>query len=280
MAVTGSAHNVYEAERIFGPRGTRKDGPVPPPSDAVVPAPDAVDPGPRSATRRPIPSTRPDLPAHARSVQYDRAVTSFALRTFLTLFVVVDPVGMAPVFLGLAGVRPEEERARIARKAILVAAGVVMAFAVGGSWLIRHLGISLDAFRIAGGILLFRIAVDMVVARRERETEEEEAEARRREDISVFPLAIPLTAGPGALTTVMILSAEAEAHPAGLALVLVMAAVVLLLTYGAFRTAGLVGRVLGRTGVNVVTRILGILLAALAVQYVADGVRGLFPRLA
>lgn len=204
-------------------------------------------------------------------------MTAFAIKTFLTLLVVVDPVSLAPVFLALASGRTAGEQARIARKAVLVAGGVLIAFAVGGAWLLERLGISLDAFGLAGGILLFRIAVDMVFAQHERETPEEEAEARQRDDISVFPLAIPLIAGPGALASVMILAGEAHRHRYGLALVLAMAAVVLLMSYAAFRLASGVGRVLGHTGVNVVTRVLGILLAALAVQYVADGVRGLLP---
>ena len=128
---------------------------------------------------------------------------------------------------------------------------------------------------MAGGVLLFRIAVDMVYAHQERTTEEEAAESRARRDITVFPLAIPFIAGPGALASVMILGTQARGVPWGPAVVLAMAAVVLVLTYVAFRLAGPVSRLLGRTGVNVVSRVLGILLAALAVQYVADGVRGI-----
>lgn len=186
----------------------------------------------------------------------------------------MDPVGLVPVFLALAGGRAAPEQRRVALKAVLVAGGVLLAFAVGGARLLDRLEISLDAFRVAGGILLFRIAVDMVFAQHERETEKEAEEARGRNDISVFPLAIPLIAGPGALASVMILSGEARAHRLGLVMVLVMAAVVLVLSYAALRLAGPLGRILGHTGVNVVTRILGVLLAALAVQYVADGARG------
>lgn len=202
-------------------------------------------------------------------------IEDLASRALLTLLVVVDPVGLAPMFTAVVGGRPAEERARIARRAVLVAAGVLFAFALAGDWLLGRLGISLDAFRVAGGVLLFRIAVDMVLAQHERETEEEEAEARVRADVSVFPLAIPLIAGPGALASVMILSGEARAVPYGRPVVLGMVAVVLGLAFAAFRAAGPLSRALGRTGVNVITRVLGILLAALAVQYVADGARGL-----
>ncbi len=199
-----------------------------------------------------------------------------ALRAFLTLFVVVDPVGIAPVFVGLAGSRPAQERGRLARRAVTVAGLVLFGFAAFGSWLFERLGISMDAFRIAGGVLLFRIAVGMVLAaEHERETEEEEEEARQRQDVSVFPLAIPLIAGPGALASVMILVAQAGADRARLAVVVAMAAAVLALTWVALRLSSALGRLLHQTGINVVTRVLGVLLAALAVQYVADGVRGL-----
>ncbi|WP_293173776.1 MarC family protein [Oceanithermus sp.] len=195
-----------------------------------------------------------------------------AAKALLTLFVVMDPVGLAPVFVGLTGGRSPEEQRRTARRAVVVAGGVLFSFALFGPALLEYLGISLDAFRVAGGLLLFKIAVDMVFAHRERETDEEKAEASLREDISVFPLAIPLLAGPGAMTSVMILTAEARSVPGGLFVVLGAVVVVLLAAYVALALSGHLARLLGRTGVNVVTRVLGVLLSALAVQYVADGV--------
>ena len=199
-----------------------------------------------------------------------------ALRAFLTLLVVVDPVGIVPVFLGLVGERPRAEQKHVARKAVTVAGVVLLVFAVGGDWLLGKLGISLDAFRIAGGILLFRIAFGMVLAApHQRETREEEEEARSRADISVFPLAIPLIAGPGALASLMILVGHAGSDPRRLGVVFGMTAAVLGLTWLALRLSARLGRALGRTGVNVVTRVLGVLLAALAVQYIADGARAL-----
>jgi len=198
------------------------------------------------------------------------------LRAFLTLFVVVDPVGIAPVFLGLVGERPRAEQKRIARKAVTVAGMVLFGFAIGGDWLLGKLGISIDAFRIAGGILLFRIAFGMVLAApHQRETVEEEEEARSRSDVSVFPLAIPLIAGPGAMASLMILVGHAGSDTRQLAVVFAMTAAVLGLTWIALRLSAPLGRALGRTGVNVVTRVLGVLLAALAVQYIADGARTL-----
>jgi multiple antibiotic resistance protein len=200
---------------------------------------------------------------------------SLALKAFLTLFVVMDPIGLVPVFLALAGSRPRDEQARIARKAVGVARGGHASVGPAGGWLLRNLSISMDAFRVSGGILLFLIAVDMVLAQHERETKEEEEESRARADVSVFPLAIPMIAGPGTLASLMILAAESRPYAFGLAMVLGIAAVVLALSYAAFRLSAPLARLLGRTGVNVVTRVLGVLLAALAVQYVADGARGL-----
>jgi multiple antibiotic resistance protein len=202
-------------------------------------------------------------------------LTTIAIKSFLTLLVVMDPVGLVPVFLALASDRDLHEQRSVARKAVIVAGGLLVAFALGGAWLLQRLAISIYAFRVAGGVLLFRIAVDMVFAKHARETKEEEAEAKERSDISVFPLAIPLIAGPGTLASIMILAGEARAHPLGLPVVLSTALVVLALSYAALRLAAPIGRLLGQTGVNVVTRVLGVLLAALAVQYVADGVHGL-----
>lgn len=196
------------------------------------------------------------------------------LQSFLTLFVVVDPVGVAVLFLGLAGSRSKAERRGIARKAVLVAAGVMALFALVGSAILNHLGITLSAFRVAGGLLLLKIAADMVFAQRERETKEEAAEALASPDISVFPLAIPLLAGPGALAGVMILAGTGGPEAPGAVYASIL--LVSLIAYLSLIAAEWIFRLLGQTGINVVTRILGILLAALAVQYVADGAKGLW----
>lgn len=202
-------------------------------------------------------------------------MTDLALRTFLTMFVILDPIGIVPMFIALVGERDARDSRRIAVRAVLVAGGILVSFALGGAWLLGRLGISLDSFRIAGGILLFLFAMRMVLARHERETQQEADEARGREDVSVFPLAIPIIAGPGAIASVVILAGESKAIPFGLGFVLGMTAVVLGLCLIALLTADRVGRLLGQTGTNVITRVLGVLLAALAVQYIADGVRGL-----
>lgn len=201
-------------------------------------------------------------------------MTSLAIRSFLTMFVVLDPVGLVPMFLGLVGPRVVPDRRLVARRAVVVAGAILFSFAIGGSWLLERLGITVHAFRVAGGLLLFGIAVRMVFGEHERETPEEEAEARSRADVSVFPLAIPIIAGPGAMASVMMLVGEAHGDALAILVVLAVLLVVLALCYAALRAADRLGRILGQTGANVVTRILGVILAALAVQYMADGVRG------
>ena len=203
-------------------------------------------------------------------------LSSLSLQTFLTMLVVMDPIGLAPIFIGLAGGRTSAERRALSLKASVVAGGILLAFGLFGRALLGRLGISLDAFRAAGGILLFLIALDMVFGRTNssRESEEEEREALERPDISVFPLAIPLIAGPGTLASMMILASDAHGSALLLTSVLLVTGFVLLLCYLALRLSGQIARIIGLTGVHVVTRVLGVLLGALAVQYVADGVRG------
>src|SRR5262245_45495630 len=189
------------------------------------------------------------------------------------MLVVVDPVGLVPMFLAPRADRSSNERRRLAKRAVFTAGAILLAFALGGSWLLQRLGISLGAFQVAGGILLLWIAVRMVFAEHERETADEEAEAKNRADISVFPLAIPIIAGPGSMASIMILVGETRAFSLDLGIVLATTGIVLALCYAALRLSDPLVSLLGRTGVNVVTRVLGMLLAALAVQYVADGAR-------
>ncbi len=200
---------------------------------------------------------------------------AFAAQAFVTMFVIIDPPGLAPIFISVAGDRPPEAQRHLARKAILISAVVLAVFAAGGSALFEFLGVSLEAFSIAGGILLFKIAVDMVLAQRHRQTAEEEEESHHRDDVSVFPLAIPLITGPGAFATILVLVGQAGPDPERLGVLAAASAAVLLMAYASLRLAGLVSKFLGQTGINVVTRILGLILAALAVQYVANGVLAL-----
>jgi len=207
------------------------------------------------------------------------ALAAEAAAAFVALFVIVDPVGTAAVFAGLTPHADPAQRRTTARRAVAIAAGVLALFAVGGDWLLRALGIGLPAFRIAGGILLFLIAVDMVFSHQlgfRDLTTDEKGEAGARGDISVFPLAIPLIAGPGALTTMVLLMGSTAGDPARVAIVLATLGLVLALTYALLIAADRIARKLGATGVNVVSRVLGILLAAIAAQLVLDGALAAF----
>lgn len=199
--------------------------------------------------------------------------------SFVTLFVIIDPVGTAAIFAGLMRGAPEEFRRRMAWRGTSIAALLLLAFAVGGAPLLEALGITLPAFRIAGGILLFLLATDMVFARPSgirNPTRPEQEEAAQSSDISVFPLAFPLLAGPGALTSIVLLI-ERAASPLAVAGVIGSLFVVMAITLGALLSAARVVGLLGITGSNVVSRVFGIILAALAAQLVLDGVLQVVP---
>lgn len=204
--------------------------------------------------------------------------------TFVMLFVVIDPIALAPMFVGLTLGGSEAYKRKMAYKATGIATGVLVVFVFVGDAILRTLGIGLPAFRVAGGILLFLIAIEMVFARQSgvrSTTASERVEAEQREDISVFPLAIPLIAGPGALTTLLLMVADRRGEPVEIAVVVVTLLIVLLLTLATLLAASRIMRVIGETGANVVGRLLGVLLAALAVQLIFDGLsagfRGLTP---
>ncbi|WP_017301427.1 MarC family protein [Nodosilinea nodulosa] len=192
-------------------------------------------------------------------------------KAFLTLFVVIDPVGLTPLYLALVSDRTEEEQTQIATRAVVVSAAILLVFGLTGAYVLHNLGISLQAFQIAAGVLLFKIALDMIFIHQERETEAEAEEAEARQDVSVFPLAIPLIAGPGSLASILVLSRESTNYYLGLSVVLAAAGVVLILCYIFLLLSQPLGKLLGQIGINVVTRVLGVLLAALAVQYMLDG---------
>jgi multiple antibiotic resistance protein len=202
------------------------------------------------------------------------------LHGVVALLVIIDPVGSAAIFAALMRGAPEPYRRHMAWRGTLIAGILILAFAFVGAPLLDALGITLPAFRVAGGVLLFLLAVDMVFARPSGiryPTAREEEEAGHRTDISVFPLAFPLLAGPGALTSIVLLMSRAHSplEAAGViaALVIVMAVTLALLLSGSQ-----VVRLFGVTGTNVVGRVLGIILAALAAQYILDGVaQGLPP---
>lgn len=198
--------------------------------------------------------------------------TAFFISAFVTLFVIVDPIGLTPMFVALTqGMEPRKRRA-VALRACLVAAGILFGFATFGEALLGFVGISMPAFRIAGGILLFITALEMLFERRSQRREKQSGEDEEGTDPSVFPLAIPLIAGPGSVATIILLSGQATGFE-GLAMVLGVMLSVLAVLLMMFLSAGILERVLGKTGINVTTRLLGMLLAALAVQFVLDGLR-------
>lgn len=201
--------------------------------------------------------------------------TEFALSAFVTLFVVVDPLGLAPAFLAVTEGLPSAARRQVALRACLIAACVLAGAALIGDWLLRQLGIGLPAFRIAGGILLFSIASEMVFGmrmRRESRAAEQAVEEHVRH-IAAFPLAIPLMAGPGAITAAVLLAGRAGGEAMHLTVLLAVIALVTAICLGVYLLAARIGRMLGVTGNIVISRLLGVILAALAVQFVIDGVR-------
>jgi len=192
------------------------------------------------------------------------------LTSFITLFVVIDPPGLAPLFVALTKGADKSHRRAVGIRACLIGAGLLMLFGLFGEAVLGFAGISLPAFRIAGGVLLFLTALDMLF---ERRTQRRRGQTSNAHDPSVFPLATPLIAGPGAIATMILLTGEAgDDLAANVAVYLVMLATIVV-TFIFFLGAGLMERLLGDTGINVVTRLLGMLLAALSVQFVIDGLR-------
>jgi multiple antibiotic resistance protein len=194
---------------------------------------------------------------------------------FLTLLVVVDPIGIVPAFLTVTEGLPASARRDVALRASITAAAILTATALGGDWLLTELGISLAAFRVAGGLLLFSIASEMVFGvriERQSKTAELAAEEHVR-NIATFPLAIPLMAGPGALTAIVLLAGRTTHDPVALALLIGVICAVCAICLAVYLAAGRIAKVFGITGNVVLSRLLGVLLAALAVQYVIDGIR-------
>jgi multiple antibiotic resistance protein len=199
----------------------------------------------------------------------------FMVAALVTLFVVVDPIGLAPAFIGLTAGLPRSARRQVALRAALIALGILTGAALIGDWLLRMMAISLPAFRIAGGLLLFSIASEMVFGlriTRQSEAAEQAIEERVR-NVAAFPLAIPLMAGPGAITATVLLAGRAGGDPVRVGLLIAIVAVVMIACLVVFLLANRIERLLGVTGNTVLSRLLGVLLAALAVQFVIDGVR-------
>ncbi|MGO4855153.1 MarC family protein [Phaeovulum sp. W22_SRMD_FR3] len=199
--------------------------------------------------------------------------TAYYITAFATLFVVVDPIGLAPLYIALTRGMTTRERRRIGWRAIAIAAGLLTLFGLFGDQLLAGIGISMPAFRIAGGVLLFLTALDMLFERRTQRREDQQADPAEN-DPSVFPLATPLIAGPGAMATMILLVGQSGGDWGHVAMVHLVMFAVLACVFGLFLLAGPLERALGRTGTMVVTRLLGMLLAALSIQFILDGLRG------
>ena len=202
---------------------------------------------------------------------------------FVTYFVIIDPIGLAPLFANLTEGTPAAHKRRMAIRAVIVAALIIVGFAYGGDFLLAALGISLDAFRAAGGVLLFLIALDMIFetrkARRDKRNDEvKEHRDTPLEDISVFPIATPLISGPGCITTTLLYMKQAGGDTVAQLTVLGAAGANLLLTLVIFLAVGPLLRVLGDTVAQTIGRILGVILAALSIQLVFDAITGTFMR--
>lgn len=196
------------------------------------------------------------------------------INAFTTLFVIIDPIGLAPIFLALTGGMSNAERRAVAWRATLAAAGILIVFALAGGPFLAALGISLPAFRIAGGLLLFWTAFEMIF---EKRVQRKKSTAKRTvsksdiQNLAVFPLAIPLLAGPGAISATVLLAAGQNDWP-GVAAIVGLIVLILTIAYVIFLAATPIDRALGEMGRALLSRLLGVILAALAVQFVADGV--------
>ena len=206
-------------------------------------------------------------------------LTSFAITTFVALFAIVNPLGAMTFFVVLTRSYPKEMKARVMQKAVLAATITLLVFAFVGNYIFFLFGTSIPAFRIAGGILLFSIAFSMMQGERSRTqlTAQDRQEALEREAVGIVPLGIPMLAGPGAITTVMVLMAEASSpgfDVPRIALIVVSILVTMAVTWLALRNADRVFHRIGRMGAYAISRIMGLILAAIAVQFVILGIQG------
>lgn len=207
------------------------------------------------------------------------------LTSFATLFVVIDAPGLAPLFVALTAGVPDARRRAIAIRGVAVATGVLIVFGLFGETVLKLIGVGLPAFRISGGLMLFFIAIEMLFEKRdERRAKTAQGEIEQSDpghDPSVFPIGIPLIAGPGALASMILLIGQHSGDVPAQIAVYAALLLVLALCLVTFLAGSWVERILGQSGINVVTRLLGVLLGALAVQFVLDGLRayGVFPGL-
>jgi multiple antibiotic resistance protein len=200
------------------------------------------------------------------------------LNAFFTLFVTIDPVGLAPIFIGLTVGMTRQERFSVALRACIIAMGLMVLFLLAGQTILDTLGITIHAFRVAGGLLLFYTAFEMVFgARQERKEKTSETAITRDQlaNLAVFPLALPLIAGPGAISATILLATQFNGSWEWTGMLLLVIAFVILLVFLAFLASEFLSKYLGVTGRMILTRLLGVLLAALSVQFVIDGIKAL-----
>ncbi|HWE22628.1 MAG TPA: MarC family protein [Myxococcales bacterium] len=209
-----------------------------------------------------------------------RELLSFSLLSLSAVFFVVDPMGAVPVFVAMTQRDSDEKRKSMARRAALTAFVILTVFAVAGTVIFRLLGVTLGAFKVAGGILLLLTSIEMLRAQqaRTRIIPEEQQEGIEKDDVAIFPLAIPLLAGPGAIATVTALMGRAG-RTLFMVPVVLSIAVTCIASYAMLRAASQISRVLGVTGLNVMNRVIGLIIGAIAVQFVFDGLKDTFPRL-
>jgi multiple antibiotic resistance protein len=207
-------------------------------------------------------------------------LTEYCLFAFSSLFVIVDPIATVPAFIAMTGRDTPAARLRMARLASVVAAGVLALFAFAGNWIFTTLGITLAAFQIAGSILFLRIAIDMLHGQRSasQETSEETLAGASKDDVAITPLAVPMLAGPGAISAALMLVNRAEGT-AQVAALYVCIGAVCLLSYVVFHVAARSAQRLSPIALKLITRLMGLLLAAIAIQFLIDGLKetGLFP---
>jgi multiple antibiotic resistance protein len=198
----------------------------------------------------------------------------FFIKALVVLFTMIDPIGLVPVMVGLTGTLSARERVGVATRATLFAGGVIAVFGAMGHLIFDWLQVTIQAFDIAGGALLFLVAIDMLFGRQSgaRETAREQREARAREDVSVFPLAIPMIAGPGTITTIILLVGDATPDLLSLLSIAVAAAITLVACWICMRLSAAIQARVGTSGILVASRVLGMLLAALAVQFILNGI--------
>ncbi len=202
---------------------------------------------------------------------------TFFVYAFTSIFIIVNPISGVMAFISITSQMTQADRIYVAKRSLVIAGVVAIVFAISGEIILKLFNITADSLRVAGGVLLFLVAIDMLFARTSREsiTSEEIKDAEQRENISVFPIAMPLLTGPGAITTIIVLIRTAENIELKL---MVLGAILLtfIITFLIFRFSDYFNKVVGMTGMLVMTRIMGLLLGAIAVDFISTGIKGIF----